>query len=189
MYSRLTIYCCVHSHSYTVLLPAVNPFHPPASISWHTRTEPKHILIILGLWRDLTKVYKSARDMAPLSACGFMNIQYIHEHTWAALGCSPNRTLKSVNPEYCMHLEAHVFTVKQDRSRRGHHYGESSPSWTRGLGQDQTRASTVGVEHSSKELFVQHINSYSEHLRGVLGNKCAGHHYFKTVKIRETMSK
>ncbi len=32
------------------------------------------------------------------------------------------------------------------------------------LGRNQTRASTVGGKHSSKELFKQCINSYSEHI-------------------------
>ncbi len=35
--------------------------------------------------------------MAPQSSCGYINI---HEHTWAALGCGPNSTRKSFNPEY-----------------------------------------------------------------------------------------
>jgi hypothetical protein len=35
--------------------------------------------------------------------------------------------------------------------------------------------------------FEGEINNLDQHLRGVLGNKCAGHHNLKTVKIREIM--
>jgi hypothetical protein len=60
------------------------------------------------------------------------------------------------------HLQVRVFTVKQDRSSRG------SPLWkdlTRSSpsAESQTRASTVGGEHSSNEIFEQRVNSYSEH--------------------------
>ncbi len=63
-------------------------------------------------------------------------------------------------------MQVRVFTVKQDRSRRGHRYEETSklevPRLT-SVG-NRTRASALGGEHSSKELFEQYVNSHSEHL-------------------------
>jgi hypothetical protein len=84
----------------------------------------------------------------------------IHEHTWAALGCWPNST------------------GKPERSRRGHHYGETltkvisilnlrSWDWHASAG-NQTWA--IGGEHCSKELFEKHINNNLEHVH--LGSKC-----------------
>jgi hypothetical protein len=39
----------------------------------------------------------------------------------------------------------------------------------------------------SQSQFQHHVCVSVSDLRGVLGNKCAGHHNLKTVKIRETM--
>ncbi len=67
--------------------------------------------------------------------------------TRTALGCTVVRTAQ------CVIYSLHGKTVP---SHRGHHYGET---WPR-----SSSSSTGAPELSSKELFEQLVNSYSEHL-------------------------
>jgi hypothetical protein len=54
----------------------------------------KHRILLIALWN----ICWWGREMAPHSVCGYM---HIHDHKWDALGCRPNSTCKTYNPEYC----------------------------------------------------------------------------------------
>ncbi len=70
--------------------------------------------------------------------------------------------LFSVLSEYSLSSKTdRVWVTTMERLDHGHlHPKLDLHFWAR----NRTRASSVGGEHSSKELFVQRINSYSEHL-------------------------
>ncbi len=121
----------------------IEPRPPRWKASTLVKSYSKSILIAIR------NIYIWARDMAP----------QVHEHEqWThmtALGCGPNSTRKSFNPEYwrqtlassCIHCQARRITL-------------GSPLWrdlTKGL-------RSVGGERSSKDLFKQPVNKYSEFL-------------------------
>jgi hypothetical protein len=58
--------------------------------------------------------------MAPPIACGYMNILYMNAHERIALA---SRSTLNID---IRHLQDHVFTVKQGRSSKGHHYEDST---------------------------------------------------------------
>ncbi len=85
---------------------------------------------------SIRNIYIWTRDMAPPIACGYMNNEHTYmnsEHTWVGWIVLESRSTLNFDIRY---LQARKFTVNQDRSRQGHHYGEiwprSSPSSTRG---------------------------------------------------------
>jgi hypothetical protein len=75
-----------------------------------------------------------------------MLVQLCYMNNHMCTGCRPNSTCKSLDPEY--RHQALAGPLVQAKNR--------------------TRASAMGGEHSSKELFEQLINSYSEHLHELL---------------------
>jgi hypothetical protein len=93
-------------------------------------------------FEQLIKSYSEHRHVHIRPRHGSPQCMWLHEHTvhkrtWAARGFRPNSTYKSFNPNIDnRHLQVRVFTVKQDRSHRGHQYEETwprlSPSLTRG---------------------------------------------------------
>ncbi len=96
-------------------------------------------------------------------------VHMLHEHTRTHMNCTstvcrPSSTCKLLNPEYWhQHLQFRMFNVREDRSRRGHHYGKTwltkaTRDW-HVLTRNRTWASGVG-----SELFKQLGKSYSEHL-------------------------
>ncbi len=102
----------------------------------------------------------------------------MHLVTWTymnthELHCSPLASRSVLNIDI-RHLQVRIFTVKQDISHKGHQCGDtwprSSPSITWGPETDMSwpgnkpGPSAVGGEHSSKELFEQRVNNYSEHV-------------------------
>jgi hypothetical protein len=96
---------------------------------------------------SIPNIYIWARNMAPPNACVYKNILYMNTHElhydvcWIAL--SSHSTLNID----IRHLQVYVFTVKKDRSHRGHYYGETwprpSPSSTRGA---RTDMSWMGIK-------------------------------------------
>jgi len=83
---------------------------------------------------SIRNIYIWASDKAPpvhVVTWTYMNTHELHYDVgWLALACRSTLNIDII------HLQVRVFTVKQDRSLQGHHYGEtwprSSPSYNRG---------------------------------------------------------
>ncbi len=106
---------------------------------------------------------------------------WLHEHTWTHMSCTSMYRLKStcklINPEYWhqalasphIHCQAcntdHVRVTTLERLDQGHLHPKLEVPRLACLSRElKYRASEVGGKHSSKELFEQLVNSYSEHL-------------------------
>ncbi len=80
-----------------------------------------------SLWIDIRNIYKRYEPVTLLPPV--QAVTWKIEHTWAALGCRPNSTLASHSTLNIAirHLQKkiRIFTVKQDKSCRGHHYEET----------------------------------------------------------------
>jgi hypothetical protein len=87
----------------------------------------------------IRNIYIWACNMAP--PVHVLHELNIHEHKWTALA---SRSTLNI---HIIHLYVRLFNVRQDRSRRGHHYEDtwprSSPSSTKSSENDMSRS---GIE-------------------------------------------
>ncbi len=134
-----------------------------------------------SLWIAIRNIYIGPRDKwrmlatwLPQCMC-YMNI---HEHTWTALWCRPNRTCKASAKHLAAAKTSGTCKSQYSLSSRTDHVGVTTmkrldqgvlrpklevPRLTC-LGRESSLASTVGGKHFRKEPSEQLVNCYSENL-------------------------
>ncbi len=119
---------------------------PAGNRTWAFVVVGKHS--IKELFEQLVKTISCSEHLHELvtwlSQCMcYMNI----EHTWTHMNCRIALVSISTLKIDIRHLQVHIFSVRQDKSRWGHRYGEtwprSSPPSTRG---PETDMSSPGIK-------------------------------------------
>ncbi len=144
--------------------------------SGHARKEP---------FEQLVTSYSEHQHMSPRH--GSPQCMSLHEHTWTSMSCTwmkvgqialASRSTLNID---IRDWQVCIFTVRQDRSHRGHLYGDT---WQDHLypKQEVTRLTCLGQKSKpdlrggrrvlySKELLEQHIDSFIFYRRAQVWNK------------------
>ncbi len=168
---------CLHPKLEVLRLTCLSQESNPRPPQWEASTQERShlnslLMAIRNIWpRDQWRMLVT---WLPQCMC-YINI---HEHTWTALRCRPNRTCKAsakhlpaaktsgtCKSQYSLSSRTdHVVVTTMKRLDQAVLRPKLEVPRLTCLGRESSLASTVGGKHFRKEPFEQLVNCYSEHL-------------------------